>query len=77
MFPCKITRNPTVRGSTISNCTPYLQRNGVQTPKHSTTRGIKSDHTFSTVAKCLSSLATSPAAAAAPAQEAEEDIKAG
>jgi len=51
--------------------------NGVQTPKHLTTRGIKSDPTFSTSAKCLSPLTTFPTAAATPAQEAEEDIKAG
>jgi len=41
------------------------------------TRGIKSDPTFSTTAKCFSTLATSPVAAATPAQEAEGDMKAG
>jgi len=54
-----------------------FKANGVQTPKVSTTKGIKSDPTFSTAAKCFSSLATSPAAAATPAHEADEEIKEG
>jgi len=35
---------------------------------------IKSPPTFSTIAKCFASVATSPAVAATPAHEAEEDI---
>ena len=38
---------------------------------------MKSDLTFSTAAKCFSSSATSLAAVATPAQEAEKEIKAG
>ena len=47
---------------------------GVHTPKLSTTNGMKSPPAFSTIARCFASLATSPAAAATPAQEAEEEI---
>ena len=68
-------RNPTTKGSTISYCAQCLQSHGVQIPKHLTTSGIKSDPTFPTATKCFSSLATSPAAAASSAQEAEEDMK--
>jgi len=35
---------------------------------------MKSLPAFSTIARCFASLATSPAAAATPAREAEEDI---
>ena len=47
---------------------------GVHTQKLSTTSGMKSPPTFSTIARCFTSLATSPAAAATPAQEAEEEM---
>ena len=47
---------------------------GVHIPKLSTTSAMKSPPALYTIARCFESLATSPAAAATPAQEVEEEI---
>ena len=76
-------RVPTFRGTSLRGVVQsaifckVFRAKGVQTPNISTTNGMKSDPTFSTAAKCFSSLATSPAVAATPAHEAQEVIKVG
>ena len=53
--------------------TQSFQGKGCPHPKSLQLKGKKSDPTFSTAAKCFSSLAASPAAAT-PAHEVEEEI---